>query len=402
MTNNDMTNTTRSGRSRLRSHLSRRLPRRWAVGAGAVVAAGAVAAATLTTGHTPARHPGSAAAKLAASACHGPAGAAYVADAGWDGFSAIDTATCKVIQTYNVGDPAVPNDPGDYDYDSTDEAVAIHGNLLYFANTGNSTVAVIDTSKLVASNYNPAETLINVGLNPQHLAVSPDGSQVWVAETGPQTSPSSPSAVSVISTATNKVTARWSLPGGPSQIAFAPSGQRVYVATSAGVAVYSTATQRQVAFIRGLGDPRGIAVSPDGKAVYVTGTNSDELYTISAAANRVTGTVKVGDLPWQVVAAPDGKTVYVANPDSNSVSVISAATGAVTSTVSVPGDPDTLALTPDGTQLWIGASTAAKVTVLNTADNSTVGVINLGDEPNAADGYAPTGIALTATPTAGS
>ena len=48
------------------------------------------------------------------------------------------------------------------------------------------------------------------------------------------------------------------------------------------------------------------------------------------------------------------------------------------------------------------ASTAAKVIVLNTADNSSVGVINPGDEPNAADGYAPTGIALTATPTAGS
>ena len=53
----------------------------------------------------------------------------------------------------------------------------------------------------------------------------------------------------MISTATNKVTARWSLPGGPSQITFAPSGQRVYVATSAGVAVYSTATQRRVAFV---------------------------------------------------------------------------------------------------------------------------------------------------------
>jgi YVTN family beta-propeller protein len=391
-----MTNILRSGRSRL--------PRRWAVGAGAVVAAGAVAAATvtLTSGGTAARYPASSPANLAASACHGPAGAAYVTDAGWDGFSAIDTATCKVIQTYNVGDPAVPNDPGDYDYDSTDEAVALHGNLMYFADTGNSTVAVIDASKLVASNYNPAETLINVGLNPQALAVSPDGSQVWVAETGPQTSASSPSAVSVISTATDKVTARWSLPGSPSQISFAPSGQRVYVATSAGVAVYSTAAQRRVAFIRGLGDPRGIAVSPDGKTVYVTGTESDELYLISVASNRVTGTVKVGDLPWQVVAAPDGKTVYVADPDSSSVSVVSTTTGAVTATIAIPGDPDTLAVTPDGSQLWVGARFTAKVAVLSTADNSTVGSINLGDEPNGADGYAPTGIALTATPTAGS
>jgi YVTN family beta-propeller protein len=391
-----MTNTLRAGLSRL--------PRRWTIGAGAVVAAGAVAAATvtLTTGGTAAQHPVSSKANLAASACQGPTGAAYVTDAGWDGFSAIDTATCKVIQTYNVGDPAVPNDPGDYDYDSTDEAVAIHGNLLYFANTGNSTVSVIDASKLDAKNYNPTETLINVGLNPQALAVSPDGSQVWVAETGPQTSASSPSAVSVISTATDKVTARWSLPGSPSQITFAPSGKQVYVATSNGMAIYSAATRHQVAFIRGLGDPRGIAVSPDGKTVYVTGTESNKLYLVSAASGRVTGTVKVGELPWQVVASADGKTVYVANPDSSSVSVVSTATAAVTATIAVPGDPDTLALTPDGSQLWVGARFTAKVAVLSTADNSTVGSINLGSAPNAADGYAPTGIALTTTPTAGS
>jgi YVTN family beta-propeller protein len=394
----------------MNKRISKPIGKRWAIGAGSVVAAGALAAAavTLTASHPAASHSASSKGKanLATSACQGPAGAAYVADAGWDGFSAIDTATCKVIQTYNVGDRQVPNDPGDYDYDSTDEAVALHGSLLYFADTGNSTVAVIDTSKLDASNYNPDETLINVGLNPQDLAVSPDGSQVWVAETGPQTSASSPSAVSVISTATSKVTARWSLPGGPSQITFAPDGSRVYVATSGGVAVYSTATRKPAGFIRGLGDPRGIAVSPDGKTIYVTGTESNRLYVISAATDRVTRTVKVGDMPWQVVTSPDGKTVYVANPDSNSISVISvahgAATGKVTSTVTVPGDPDTLALTPDGQQLWIGTSTAANVTVLNTADNSPVGVIDLGGAPNAADGYAPTGIALTATPTAGS
>ena len=40
----------------------------------------------------------------------------------------------------------MPGDPGDYDYDSTNEGVAIHGSTLYFADAGNSTVAVIDTA----------------------------------------------------------------------------------------------------------------------------------------------------------------------------------------------------------------------------------------------------------------
>ena len=109
-----------------------------------------------------------------------------MSDAGWDGFTAIDTATCDIIQTYNVGDRQVPGDAGDYDYDSTNEGVAIHGSTLYFADAGNSTVAVIDTTKLDPKNYNPDEKLINVGLFPESLAVTPDGKQVWSADTGPR------------------------------------------------------------------------------------------------------------------------------------------------------------------------------------------------------------------------
>ena len=372
-----------------------------AVVTAGVLAAAAVSATSLAGGH-PARA-GAGSAHLAASTCSGPAGAAYVADAGWDGFSAINTANCAIIQTYNVGDTAVPNDPGDYNYSSTDEAVALHGSTLYFANAGNSTVAVIDTATLDPSNYNPDEKLINVGLFPEDLAVSPDGSQVWVAETGPQTSASAPSGVSVISTATDAVTDRLPLSGAPSQITFAPSGQRAYVATSEGVWIFDTGTARPGGEIRGLGDPRGIAVSPDGRTVYVTGTESDLVYVISAATDRVTGTIKVGDMPWQDAVSPDGKTVYVANPDSDTVSVIDAASDAVTSTITVPGDPETLGFTPDGSQLWVGQGAAAKVTVIDTATGATASEINLGDDvAQSADGYEPTGIALTATSTPGS
>jgi YVTN family beta-propeller protein len=338
-------------------------------------------------------------ARLAASSCNGPAGAAYVADAGWDGFSAINTANCKIIQTYNVGDPQVPGDPGDYNYASTDEGVAIHGSTLYFADTGSSNVAVIDTATLDPSNYNPDETLINVGLNPQDLAVTPDGSQVWVADTGPQTSASSPSGVSVISTASNKVIASLHISGGPSQVAFSPSGATAYVVTANGLYIYRTATRQQVGLVRGLGDPRAVAVSPDGRTVYVTDTVASTVAVIDAATGRITHQIKVGQMPWQAVISADGKTVYVADADANAVSIISTATNKVTGTVAIPGDPDTLALTPNGQQLWVGQNTAAFVTVVDTASKTITGTINLGgDEPQSGDGYEPTGIVLTTTP----
>jgi hypothetical protein len=150
------------------------------VAGGIAVAAAAAAAVSLSLPHG-ASSAGPAAvstgtvgkplsAKLISSSCGGPAGAAYVADAGWDGFSAINTANCSVIQTYNVGDPAVPGDPDDSDYASTDEGIAIHGSTLYFADTGNSSIAVINAATLNPKDYNPAETDIH-----GHLPAGPGG-----------------------------------------------------------------------------------------------------------------------------------------------------------------------------------------------------------------------------------
>ena len=124
---------------------------------------------------------------------------------------------------------------------------------------------------------------------------------------------------------------------------------------------------------------------------------------INATTGRINRMIRVGQLPWQVVVSADGQTVYVANPDSDTISVINAAAGTVSSTIPVTGDPDTLALTPNGQQLWIGQNTAALVTVVDTATNTAIGSINLGGtEAQSGDGYEPTGITLTSTPTPGS
>jgi len=340
--------------------------------------------------------------RLAANSCGGPAGAAYVADDGWDGFSAINTADCDVVQTYNVGDTEVPGDSGDYNYSSSAQAVAVSGSTLYFADYGNDTIAIIDSATLDPSDYNPAETLIHVGFLPSDLAVTPDGSQLWVTDEGPQTNPSSPSSITVISTSKKAVVGQFALPGGPEQIAFSPSGSTAYVTTSQGLYVINVASRRVVTLIRGLGDPHGVTVSANGKTLYVTNTEQNDVDVISAATNRVADVIRVGQMPWKSVLTPNGKTLYVADGDSNAVSVIDTATDKVTGTISVSGNPDTLAVTPDGSQLWVAGLSSAVVTVLDTATGADVGSVNLGgDGANSGDGYAPTGIVLLSTPTPG-
>jgi YVTN family beta-propeller protein len=384
---------------------SRRVtPARAAIAGGTAVVAAAAVTLSLTLTHgAAAAKPASA--RLSSSSCTGPAGAAYIAVAGYQAFDAVDTANCSVIQQYNVGDPPVPGNPNDSNYSSTDESVAISGDTLYFADTGNDTVAVINAAALDPSNYeNPAETLIPVGINPDSLTVTPDGKQVWVADTGPQTGLPSLADIKVISTASNTVASTLSLPTDPRAIAFSPSGSTAYVTSSIGVYVINTATHKVTGLIPGLGNPEGVTVSPDGKTVYVTNTAQSLVDVISAATNRVTRTIGVGQMPWQLVLSPDGGTLYVANGDSNSISVISTASDTVTSTISDPGDPVSLGLTPDGSELWVGGLTSAVITVFDTANGTLVGSFNAGYEnkPNFGDGEEPTSIVLTSTPTPGS
>ncbi len=378
------------------------------IAGAAAVALAAAGTATALAAHHPAGHghAGSARARLAASSCTGPAGAAYVALPGYQAFDAVDTANCKLIQQYNVDDLNVPGTgTEDTNYGSSEEGVAMYGSTLYFADTGSDTVAVIDAADLSVDNYaNPAETIINVGVNPQNLAVTSDGSQVWVADTGPQTGQPSLGGISVISASSDTVTSTFSLPTDPREITFSPSGATAYVTTGDGLLVISTATHRVTAVIPGLGNPEDAVVSPDGKTVYVTNTAQGLVDVISAATDRVTRTIKVGELPWQLAISSDGSTIYVANGDSNSISVVSTKTDTVTGTISDAGDPVSVALTPDGSELWVGGLTSGIITVFDTASDALVGSFNVGygGEANAGDGEEPTSIVLTSTPTPGS
>jgi YVTN family beta-propeller protein len=112
--------------------------------------------------------------------------------------------------------------------------------------------------------------------------------------------------------------------------------------------VISTANLRVLTVIHGLGNPQGVVVAPDGKTVYVTNTVQGRVEVISAARNKVTRTIRVGELPWQLVISADGSKIYVADGDSNAISVISTASDKVTNTIPDPGDPVSVALTPDG------------------------------------------------------
>ena len=82
-------------------------------------------------------------------------------------------------------------------------------------------------------------------------------------------------------------------------VAVTPNGAYVYVTNvgSDSVSVISTATNTVTATVPVGSDPDGVAVTPNGAYAYVTNEGSDSVSVISTATNTVTATVPVGSDP---------------------------------------------------------------------------------------------------------
>jgi YVTN family beta-propeller protein len=142
---------------------------------------------------------------------------------------------------------------------------------------------------------------IPVGDAPFGIAVSPDGSKVYVTNSQDFLNSQSPDTVSVIDAAMNTVTA------------------------TVTVGLF----------------PEGVAVTPDSSKAYIANTDSGTVSMIDAATNTVTATISVGSFPQGVAVTPDGSKVYVTSSQSvpGTVSVIDTATNTVASTITVAGGP---------------------------------------------------------------
>jgi YVTN family beta-propeller protein len=127
--------------------------------------------------------------------------------------------------------------------------------------------------------------------------------------------------------------------------------QNAYIANNGSndVSVIDTATNKVTATISVGSFPLGVTVTPDGGNVYVTNTNSATVSVIDPVSNKVIDRVSVGTQPYSLAAAPDGRRVYVANACygfCGSVSVINTATNMVIATIPVGYSPTGVAVSP--------------------------------------------------------
>ncbi len=237
----------------------------------------------------------------------------------------------------------------------------------YVNNQGDNTVSVITTATGAVS------APITVGANPGGLAVTPDGTHVYVANPGDS---KAAGTVSVIDTKTGVVSATIAVGAGPGIVEITPDGTHAYVlnSTDSTVSVIDTATGVVSATIPVGRGPLGLAFTPDGAHAYVANYFEGTVSVIDTATGVVSATIPVGTGALGVAVTPDGKHVYVSNQNDNTVSVITTATGAVSAPIPVGAKPSGVAISPDGKHVYVAENGSG---LLNTgAPGNTVSVID--------------------------
>ena len=293
---------------------------------------------------------------------------AYITNFNSNTVSVINTSSNTVTATVPVG----KNPLG--------VAVSSDGTKVYVTNVnykGRGTVSVIDTATKKVS----ATIDIGYKYSPCGIAVTPDGKKVFLANRDIN-------GVSIIDTATNTVIGTIPVGANPLGVAITPDGKKVYVANrySNNISVIDTGTNKVIASVKaGLG-PSGVTVNQAGTKLYVTNCEDGTISVIDTNSDTIAATLPAGKWPMGVAVSPDGTKVYVANEGSNNVSIIDTATETVINTVRVGRSPYGIAVSPDGTKVYVANfgsddNLGRTVSIIDAAKSRVIDMINTGFSP---------------------
>jgi YVTN family beta-propeller protein len=260
-----------------------------------------------------------------------PAGTRLYVASGYSPFIwVVDAASNTLLDTVNL--PGAPGTLG--------ITVSPDGGHVYVA--GPTAISVIDAAT------NAVISSIS-GVNPDALAVSPDGTLLYATDF-------SGNQLLVIDLASQTIISKVAV-ACPTNVAANLLGSRVYVTTEGGgdtcplaasVSVIDTATNTVIATVAldpltptpdSL--PQSLAVTPDSALVYVavvgSANSKNRVVAIDTGTNTISSTLLTGSLePTNLAVSPSGTAVYVIGGYSNSMLVLDALCNTVTSSLAVP------------------------------------------------------------------
>ena len=218
--------------------------------------------------------------------------------------------------------------------------------------------------------------VVPVGDTPSAITSSPSDGALWVANAGEAT-------ISRVDSKKARVVRTIPMPGTP--LGVVRGGDSVWVVNSDLAAADSTLSRIDLHYHRVTATislpstiliGSGAGVTWDGRNVWAV-TQAGSAYRVSAATNRITAAVPVGEDPTSIVAA--GEAVWVANRGDASVSRIEPP--GTTGTVPVGSSPDAIA--EGAGSIWVADAGEDTVRRIDSRTASVVTTIKVGRAPNA-------------------
>ncbi|NBC01902.1 MAG: beta-propeller fold lactonase family protein [Bacteroidetes bacterium] len=278
-------------------------------------------------------------------------------------------------------------------------------DLLYVANQGEASVAIIDmASQEVIETVDLTALGFSANASPHHVIAEPDGSAWYVSlisentvlkfnaenELVDRASMEAPGLLSLHPTERTLFIAHSMMAVNPPQrigiaprddlgaleqvevffdrphaITVTPDGRYVYVGSLATNQLIGVDAESLRGDLLALDGPPHVlvqlATSPDGQQVAGTGQLTGRLLLFDVGAEgqlTLTDQVAVGAQPWHPTYSPDGSRIYVPNKQANTVSVVDTEQRTVTHTIEHDAfaEPHGTALSADGRYLYVSRS----------------------------------------------
>ncbi|SDH18979.1 beta-propeller fold lactonase family protein [Mucilaginibacter gossypii] len=255
------------------------------------------------------------------------------------------------------------------------EAISPDGKIIYITDPDDGSVISVNAATFDVLGYTPT------GPNsyPRAIAVSPDGSKVYVANAYIY---NDYGTVNIIDTKTHNIITTTNVGSNPSGLVLSPDGSKLYVANhnSTFISVLNAITGSTIGQISMTVSTANLAIAHDGSELYATTdasfTNGTAITVINTATNQVTKTIIIGYSPASIAVSPDDKKLYVTNEDINTVSVIDNQTKTIVANILLPGGsyPISINLSPDGTKAY-AVNQNGLISVINTANNTVINSI---------------------------
>lgn len=245
------------------------------------------------------------------------------------------------------------------------------GYFVYVADFSNK-VFVLDTTQ-----NNAIVAAIDVGIEPTSLAVTPDGTRIYVTNNSDSTvsvidgNPSSRGVIKVITVGIGP---------NPNAVAISPDGKFAYVGNGDGsINVIDTSTNTVKQSITGSSavNINALTVTPDGKELYAAlNANLFEYFTIASDGTLTFGNT-IGDRTPQVITSavtPNGQFVFSGTdsfglPPPTFLDVINTTTHLINPEIAIlQGLPSGIAVSPNGEFVYV--SSAGEFSVFKTSDYS--------------------------------